>query len=148
MATIDFANTALRRVFLRRRCWIVLAVVMLVMMGCRGARRAAVAGKISLDGQPVEGGSILFIPIEGQQRESSWGEIQAGEYAIAARQGPVVGPNRVEIRWPRKTGRKMPLDPEFDELREAIPACYHSDSELQVDVKPGKNLFDFALHGP
>jgi len=126
-------------------CWIALATVPLVITGCGGPARGAVTGKVTLDGQPVDGGNILFVLQAKGQRGSSCAEIVAGKYSLAAAQGPVVGPNRVEIRWPRKTGRKMPQYPTLDELREAVPSRYHYDSELRVDVQSGKNQFDFAL---
>jgi hypothetical protein len=34
---------------------------------------------------------------------------------------------------------------EVDQRRESIPDRYNRDSQLQADVKPGDNHFDFAL---
>ncbi len=126
-------------------CWIALATVPLAIAGCGGPTRGAVTGKVTLDGQPVDGGTILFALQAKGQRGSSWADIVGGRYSIAAAHGPVVGPNRVEIHWPQKTGRKLPHFPTLDELREAVPRRYHYDSELRADVKPGENQFDFAL---
>ena len=116
-----------------------LAATLLVMSGCGGKPRGAVAG------QPVDGGTITFMPQGERQREPGWGEITAGEYSIPASKGPAVGVSRVEIHWPRKTGKKARYDPKIDEMREAIPNRYNRDSELKADVKPGNNPFDFAL---
>lgn len=126
---------------------IALALALLGILGC-GPPRGSVAGKVTLDGQPIDGGTILFISLKGSQRESGWAEIMGGEYSISASRGPTVGPCRVEVRWPRKTGRKLPQDPDLDEWREVVPNRYHLDSELLVDVKPGKNCLDYSLRSP
>lgn len=127
-------------------CLAALATLLVVAVGCNGRpTRGAVAGKVTLDGQAVDGGSILFVALDGRQKESGWAKILAGEYTIAAVAGPAVGSHRVEIRWPRKTGRKSPDDPNLDEWQEAIPNQYHRDSHLQAEIQPGKNRFDFAL---
>jgi hypothetical protein len=104
-----------------------------------------VDGKITLDGQPVDAGTITFIPLATKQDKPAWTQIVTGEYSLDASRGPSLGLNRVEIRWPRKTGRKAPYDPNVDELREAVPDRYNCDSKLEVEVKPGKNPFDFTL---
>jgi hypothetical protein len=97
-------------------------------------------------GQPVDGGTITFIPLAAKQEKPAWAQIAADEYSLDASRGPALGASRAEIRWPRKTGRKAPYDPNIDEMREAVPDRYNRDSELQADVKPGSNQFDFAIH--
>jgi len=121
------------------------ATCLLLAAGCGGAPRGAVNGKVTLDGKPVDGGTISFIPETAEQGKPAWTDIVAGEYLLDASSGPAVGPNRVEIRWLRKTGRKSPYDPHLDEMREAVPDRYNTSSTLEEDVKPGKNVFDFEL---
>ena len=121
------------------------ATCLLLAAGCGGASRGAVNGKVTLDGKPVDGGMISFIPETAEQGKPAWTDIVAGEYSLDVSRGPAVGPNRVEIRWLRKTGRKSPYDPHLDEMREAVPDRYNSDSELRVEVKSGANQFDFKL---
>jgi len=120
-------------------------LLLLIVSGCREPNRAAVGGKVTLDGQPVEEGTISFIPPSGHPGPTAWGPIKEGTYAISAHQGPAPTANRVEIHWTRRTGRKSPYFPEMDEYREAIPDRYHRDSQLQVEVKPGENRLDFEL---
>lgn len=128
--------------------WTGVVVVVLVLVSCHQPRRGAVTGKVTLGDQAIDGGSILFVPVQGHQNEAGWAEIHAGEYRIAAVDGPAVGLCRVEIRWPRKTGRKRPDDPSLDEWQEVVPDRYHQDTQLQADIKPGRNQFDFALQSP
>ena len=48
---------------------------------------------------------------------------------------------------PRNTGRQIPHPANpgatIDEIVEAVPPRYNERSEQVVDVKPGKNSFDF-----
>lgn len=63
-------------------------------------------------------------------------------------QGPTLGTSRVEICWPRKTGRKLPAlppAPAVDEIVEAIPERYNKESELKAEIKPGQNHLNFEL---
>ncbi len=48
-----------------------ILTVVLFSWGCGSADRANVSGKVTLDGQPLETGSIAFEPIEGTQSPSA-----------------------------------------------------------------------------
>jgi len=126
--------------------WTIWTALLAATVGCGGSDRAAVSGQVTLGGKPVEDGAISFIPAGGAGAPA-WGKIEAGRYSIPARQGPAIGVNRVEIRWTRKTGKKMSLPGGMiiDEQEEAVPARYNVQSELQAEIKRGKNTHDFPL---
>jgi hypothetical protein len=118
-----------------------------------GPQRAEVEGQVTLDGAPIEKGSIAFYPVEGTTGPSAGGTVENGRYGIPAGEGPVVGTNRVQINAPRKTGRQVADamgDPGAmtDEIVEAVPPRYNTQSELKREVKPDKNVFDFELTSP
>ncbi len=121
------------------------SLLLAVAVGCGGANRAEVSGRVTLDGKAVEDGTISFLPLGEPPGPSAWGQITAGNYSIPALQGPAVGANLVKIHWPRKTGRKTRYDPNMDEFEEAVPNRYHRNSELKVNLKPGKNEANFQL---
>ena len=127
-----------------------LALLLIVAVGC-GSNQAGVSGDVTLGGQPIEGGSISFIPTDSTAGPPAHGKIEGGHYSIAARDGPAIGTSRVEIRWTRKTGRKIPaIAPApkgsfTEETIEAVPPRYNSKSELEVPVERGDNTFDFKL---
>ena len=131
--------------------WMALVLFPVVTAGCGGSNRAEVTGEVTLDGAPVDGGTISFIPTGDTTGPPAWGKIEAGRYSIPACEGPAVGANRVEIRWTRNTGRKIPSIPPappdtmIEEIVEAVPARYNSQSELEANVQPGENAFDFTL---
>jgi hypothetical protein len=111
--------------------------------------RGEVRGEVTLDGQPIDDGSISFEPIEDNVGPTSGGSIEAGHYRVRQSNGPAIGTNRVEINVPRKTGRQIPHPANpgatIDEIVEAAPPKYNERSEQVVDVKPGKNTFDFHM---
>ena len=78
------------------------------LSGCGdgGPPRGSVSGQVTLDGAPLAQGSILFVPIEGNQGIAAGGQIVDGKYSLAGDAGVSLGANRVEIRGLRKSGRK------------------------------------------
>ncbi|MSR52244.1 MAG: hypothetical protein EXS09_03015 [Gemmataceae bacterium] len=122
--------------------------------GCGGDSSAGhnpISGEVRLDGQPLERGSILFVPIEGTKGQAAGGVIENGRYQIGSDAGPAVGAYRVEIRGVRKTGKRVqkPLAPPgelTDEEAEAVAARFNSASRETVDVKAGENTANFQVH--
>ena len=131
------------------------AILVALCVGCGkgdGLNRASVEGKVTLDGTPVEKGSISFVPTAGTKGPSVGGTIENGRYSLPSANGPVVGKYRVEIHAPRKTGKQIqaPMAPKgtmTDEVADAAPAQYNSKSTLEKEIKAGKNEIDFDLTG-
>jgi hypothetical protein len=124
-----------------------LAVVLIALAGCGLESSSSVHGKVTLDGQPVEAGNIAFLPTAASGRKAA-AAIEQGAYALSASDKLVPGSYRVEIRWPKSTGRKIPsADPgmQVDETREAIPEKYNTSSTLTVEIAKGDAAKDFAL---
>jgi hypothetical protein len=111
-----------------------------------GPRRYSLTGKATYQGAPIDFGSISFIPADGQR--VSGGLIENGAYAVPEEKGANAGKYRAEIRWLKLTGNKK-RDPDsgemYDERKEALPAKYHENSELSVEVSAEKTNFDFDL---
>ncbi len=123
----------------------VLGGLLAAAAGC-GPDVASVRGKVTLDGQPVDGGTIAFLPAaEGVAADAP---VRAGEYDVPADRNLRPGNYRVEVRWPKPTGKKVPsADPGFtiDQTREAVPAGYNTQSTLTAELGRGENVKDFAL---
>jgi hypothetical protein len=110
--------------------------------------RAPVHGAVTLDGKPLETGSILFVPAPGVHGAVAGGAIQNGRYELTDKAEAAIGANRVEIRSARSTGKAIQYAPGTAVSREVIqliPKRYNSESELKVEVKPGPNTADFAV---
>lgn len=127
------------------RSQVLIAVLaMFLPAGCSNEPRLyPVSGSVSLDGQPVAGGDILFISPDGV-RGPDPGKIKDGNYALKTTKGK----KRVEISASKirpggaRGGGGEPVPEEY------IPARYNMESKLNADVQPNdNNRFDFSLEG-
>ncbi len=105
-----------------------------------------VEGTVTLDGQPLEEGSIGMGPMVGQPGTAVGGKIINGTFKLRASEGEML----VNIR----SQKKVPIDdPTPDEAAhgvtersvELIPAKYNDRSELKFTVVKGKNKATFEL---
>jgi hypothetical protein len=114
--------------------------------GCSSAGVAAVEGKVSYSGEPIDVGTITFIP-KDEAGTKTGGLIDKGAYRVDPKVGPSPGPHRVEIRWAKPTGKKSKNEfgEEIERRQEGLPEKYHAQSTLTADIKAGKNVIDFAL---
>jgi hypothetical protein len=130
-----------------------LGLGLLLVAGCgqrnySGPRRYALEGKVTIDGQPIDFGSISFLPAAGGSERVSGGLITDGVYSVPEEMGANAGAYRVEIRWRKTTGKKL-RDPDsgemYDERKEGLPPRYHTDSQLTAEVSEKQTRFDFDL---
>src|SRR5262245_40943022 len=119
----------------------VLAMLLLIG-GCSDSNEVTVSGSVTIDGTPAKTGSIAFIPADGKSRTSG-GPITDGKYETRV----PIGNHRVEVRVAKVVGQRKlyntPDSPTQDILEEILPAKYNSQSELQLEVKPGDNHKDY-----
>ncbi len=105
---------------------------------------AKVAGTVTLDGQPVEAGAILFVPVDGTA-QTTGGEIKDGRYSVRVPPGAM----KVSITAPKVIGKKKiyptPDSPEMPVTVEAIPGKYNEQTELTIEVTSGANEKKFDL---
>lgn len=118
-----------------------LVVASVIATGCRArkANVAGVTGRITLDGQPVQGASVGFQPRSG--RPAYGGTDADGRYELFydfRSSGAVVGTCDVTITTAHEdeNGRMKP---------ERIPKKYFKPGALVVEVEPKANVFDFEL---
>jgi hypothetical protein len=129
---------------------ILLAGFLVLTVGCGKGdpNRAAVSGAVSLDGTPLDEGSILFVPISGAQGAVTGGPIKDGRYQISRNVGATVGWNRVEIRSVRNTGKKIQYAPGTSpsvEVIQRVASQYNTNSTLKIEVHPSDNAADFHV---
>lgn len=112
--------------------------------GCSGASATGdVTGTVTVDERtPPPGSSITFIPEDGKAPTAGC-LIENGKYAARV----PVGTAKVEIRVPRVLGKLQAAGPgaEGDEVKESLPPKYNDETELRLDIKPGKNEKDWDL---
>ena len=121
-----------------------LLAAAILMGGCAKSNMGVVTGTISVDGTPAKSGSIAFIPVNGKS-STAGAEIVDGRYTANV----PFGAAKVEIRVPKVVGQKKlydtPNSPIQPLLAESLPRKFNDDTELKLDVQPGKNLQDYEL---
>ena len=136
-----------------RGLWLSL-LAMVALVGCGGItpNRAPISGQITVGGQPLAKGRILYTPVAPNQGPAASAVVKDGKYSIPRAEGPVVGQNRVEVEaelnlgfaiddeaaFAKRGGRPLPANP--------IPPEYNRDSQLVVEVKAGgENRYDVTI---
>ena len=127
-----------------------VCTTILMCSGC-GDGKVVVRGMITVDGQPIDEGSISLEPADAQG-PTTGGMIKAGKYELAGNAAVVPGKKIVRIVGLRQTGKMIPAGPPapkgtlIPEMIQCVPIHYNDHSQLQVDVTPGKaNKHDFQL---
>ncbi|MBX7167344.1 MAG: hypothetical protein K1X74_13520 [Pirellulales bacterium] len=134
---------------------LLLTLILGAAGGCEQAAvaRAEVHGRVTLDGQPLARGSIVFVPAGEAAGPKAGGQIVGGRYALAAAEGPVVGRLQVQIRaeqsstaYPIADVRAYQAHGEEAPLPEIVPEQYNEHSVLFVDaVAEQSNELNFDL---
>ena len=117
-------------------------LVGLTLAGCgkTGPTRCEVTGSVTLDGQPVDGGEVLFLPTGGENATSDACPIVNG--AFKGQVSP--GSKRVEINATKDTGKVAPDG--LPDYQNFIPKQYNVESTLTATIKEGDGTpIDFAL---
>lgn len=118
---------------------LVLMLTACVLSGCGGNRRQGVEveGVVTLDGRPLESGTIAFRPASGTTSPSAGAKIEAGRFALPADDGPFAGEFLVEITARRDSGRRV-VDPNSGALlsipEQYLPARYNEQTELTATI--------------
>lgn len=129
---------------------LVAFVVVATTVGCGDRdmpKLGRVSGTVTLDGAPLAGAFVEFRPDRG--RPSSCRTDAAGRYRplyIRGIEGVCLGPGTVLITTARDEQPATAPDAlPVAAAPETLPARYHAESSLKVEVLRGTNTFDFAL---
>lgn len=98
-----------------------------------------VSGIVTLDGSPLEGASITFLPEKG--RPSSGGTDKNGHYKLSYsndKSGAILGECQVTITTAFE-------DQDGKRAAERVPKKYRAPAALKANVKQGSNKLNFEL---
>lgn len=128
---------------MRSHFYLVTAIALLATaVGCNsGKPMGQVQGKVTLDGMPVKGLEVNFLPKDPALGTTATGYTQTdGTYKLyypGDQEGAPVGDYTVSIaggETSEETGARV-----------TVPAKYNAQTELARTVAPGENNFDFEL---
>lgn len=128
-----------------------------ILTGCgggstyEGPQRAEVLGTVTLDGKPVENGSINFQPRDQKNRPAG-AVIAGGQYTIPEGKGPNFGEYDVYISA-KTEGEEVPeVDDEGEPTgeittnsKELVPSKYNEETELKVTISESPQEESFEL---
>lgn len=118
-----------------------LGAMLLCYAGCGGDGALELSGKVTLDGAPIERGTIRFMAEDGSGAPSE-ASITNGTYSL--RLPP--GKKKVSILGYKKIGEhhiQGPESPLIDDLEQIVPPQYNEQTTLVEDVQktdPAKNF--------
>jgi hypothetical protein len=102
------------------------------LAGCRGASEAEVSGSVTIKGQPLKEGTIIFEEMD-KSKAPAGGQIVDGQYVLKV----VPGSKIVRINASRAPAKPDPVMGSAAR-EEMIAAEFNSNSTLRADIKPGK----------
>ena len=129
----------------------VLLLAALAGCGSSGPPRAAIHGRVTAGGQPLAAGRILFTPIAPSKGPATSARITGGEYQLTAKDGPVVGKNRVQVEADLNLGFELDDEAAFAQRGGAplppnpIPPEFSTHSTQTVEVKDEDNTYDVTI---
>src|SRR5262245_45343633 len=134
--------------------WLALGafIAAVSLVGCGPANplgRKALSGAVTLDGAPLDRGTIEFHPLE-EGGVQSGGMISGGKYTISADKGATPGKYRVLIvdfhETPPIPPGHMPGDDVFPMPKLKVPPEWNTKSQQTIEVKKsGPFKFNFDI---
>jgi hypothetical protein len=123
------------------------------MIGCGssdGLNRHAISGTVTLDGQPISRGAILFEPATQESGTAVGATIRQGTFVIARDDGPVPG-NYVVRVYSSSEVQAPPSIRQTDRtprpMVERFPPRYNTLTELRIGVRDRSvNRYNFDLN--
>jgi hypothetical protein len=126
----------------------VTSALLIAAGGCgqsSGPELAPVAGRVTLDGQPLAGAQIMFQPEAAGGSPSYGATDQDGRYELGFKRGvtgAMIGWHSIRVDMSREVA-----GPDGKVVRpKPLPPRYNVKTELREEVKPGEeNEIDFEL---
>jgi hypothetical protein len=123
-----------------------LAMAMpIVAAGCGGPAKRAVAGRVTIDDQPLDEAVIMFVPLDLATSKTG-AKVLAGRYDVGRDVGLLPGRYRVEIADDPPIELAMRPGASQPRPRRRLPIAYSIASPLAVEITAGgETEFDFNL---
>jgi hypothetical protein len=126
--------------------WLIAAAACVLMGGCSQSSDLAISGKVTVDGEPAQSGSIMFTPVDGKSKVAG-GEIKDGTYNVEVPPGEKL----VQIRATRLVEAEIKDELTGKTHKTQNPVRLTSEeyesprSPLKANVTKAGEKFDFDL---
>jgi hypothetical protein len=135
-----------------RYSFVLILIALAASSGCgKNSGRLPVLGTITLNGVPLDGGSIQFTSVGAERMVASGAMVNAGSFHIPQENGLMPGKYHVEISAPDVNAapimiRQTPGGPGIPIQPDRVPPEYNVESKQTVDVTAdGDNRFEFNI---
>jgi hypothetical protein len=123
-----------------------MAICVLQFAGCeKPPPQGTVHGTVTLNGEPVDGGLIRMVPVEGDAQSADT-VVTQGKYELTL----PLGKKKVELTWSKDSG--APPDTASQGTvpppKELFPPKYNSQTTLEYEVTPGRVEKNWDLKHP
>jgi hypothetical protein len=137
----------------RRALWLCSIVPLLAAAGCADpyAGMTEITGRVTLKGEPLKDGSIIFEPLEKQGTQSGC-QIIHGDYKVPRQNG--LKPGKYRVRITAGDGKTPAREEEAGAPGgstnivswDLVPEDWNTKSKQEVEVKAGgANTFNFDI---
>jgi len=123
-------------------------LIVIVVTGChRSSQESQVSGVVTLDGNPIGPGMIVFAPVDGGKPAT--GSIEgSGSYALITSREPGLAAGKYKVAISiRELPANVKRSDQIPPGKLLIPERYEQSttSGLEYEVAPGGNTIDIAL---
>ncbi|MBN1396339.1 MAG: carboxypeptidase regulatory-like domain-containing protein [Pirellulales bacterium] len=122
-----------------------LIVAALAAVGCNSSGGLPVRGTVTLDGAPLENGSISYRPVDPSKTKGSGATIRDGRYEIPASHGLPPGKYLVTISAHRLTGRMVSSVDGTERVPEVAAIVFAEKQPFEATVDASGGALDFRL---
>ena len=120
------------------------------LAGCGSSHGGVeVKGTVTLDGQPLESGSVVLVPLQGTRGPKCYALVRSGKFRIPASRGPLPGKYQVQVYSAAQLRVPMEgVEPPGDETAQGplIPQRYNRRSERALEVGEAPVVVQLKLH--
>lgn len=122
-----------------------LAMMLATCASCGSGSLNGIAGAVTIDGAPVDVGTISFRPVGDSASGVAGGAIQDGRFQVVSRGELAPGKYAVQVQVTKKTGRTI-KDPQRGDVDELVPVSVaNSPQEIDLTREGASNLqLDFT----
>jgi hypothetical protein len=132
-----------------------IVLLSLFTIGCGGSSLSSLTGTVTLDGKPLDTGTLQLIPDDNNAvKQPSGAMITDGKFEVPAKLGIPEGVYTVRISSLALSGTAPPpgfsvnnpnVVPLKNKPTDRIPADWNTASTHTIEVKKGKNKYNFNV---